>query len=99
MTKIQKDIKLKIKQVDVSEELEVTKQSEIDLFDYIEYLKEIIGELALISNMHQSLKEFGNSLKATKKENKKSIKDVSKSYTDSKKKADKFRKEFDGKLL
>mmetsp|Transcript_16162 Transcript_16162/g.14097 ORF Transcript_16162/g.14097 Transcript_16162/m.14097 type:complete len:133 (-) Transcript_16162:763-1161(-) len=89
LTKIQKDIKLNIKQVDISNDLEVHQQSEHDLYDYVEYLKEIMSDLSSISSMHQTLKEFGNSLKHTKKENKKSIKEASKSYTDSKKKADK----------
>jgi len=101
LVKIQKEIKISIPQIDVSEDLKIGQQSEEILFDYVEHLKDIMHGLCNNFNfsMHKNLKDFGNTLKKTKKENKKSIKEVSKSYTESKKKADKFRDSHSGNSL
>lgn len=91
MHKIQKDIKLNIRQVDVSKDVNIIKNSEEQLFEYIETLKGAISHLsfALLDQMHPTLKQFGNQLKLTKKENKKATKEVAKTYKNSAKKAQK----------
>lgn len=82
---------MNIRQVDVSQEVTIVKNSEEQLFEYIEGLKGAMAHLSftLLDQMHPTLKKFGNQLKVTKKENKKATKEVSKTYKNSSKKANK----------
>ena len=84
-------MKVDLRQVDVSQDLVIPTSSEGELYSYIDTLKDTMADLSsvLIDSMHGKLKKFGNTIKVTKKENKKAIKEVAKAYNVSKKKADK----------
>lgn len=84
---------MNIVQVDTSEDLQIPKTSEEELFEYVESLKEMMAGLSttLIDTMHKSMKQFGNTLKTTKKDSNKAIKEVSKTYKESNKKAEKIK--------
>jgi predicted alternative tryptophan synthase beta-subunit len=84
-------VKVNLRQVDVSQDLETPTSSEGELYAYIDTLKDAMADISstLIDTMHGKLKKFGNTLKVTKKENKKAIKEVANAYNASKKKAEK----------
>lgn len=79
--------------MDSAKTLGLPQSSESILYEYISSLKDSISEmsLTLTTSMHSSLKQFGGTLKTASKENKASVKEVAKTFKDSKKKADRVR--------
>lgn len=88
---ILKSIKLGIKQVPISHQEDVS--SEEELSEYVQNLIDATTQMQLaFVGSHASLKLFGNSIKMMKRKNHKLIKEASKAYNNSRKKADKARK-------
>ena len=93
-------IKLHLPQVDVSEfsKLDISEgsTSEQQLYEYVD---DITGAITTmyegLHNMHADLKKYGSTLKMSKKANNNGVKEVTKTYNQAKKKADKVRNVYD----